>query len=77
MSAYEIYRVDIRPKGFRVIEFEDYITGKIVQSVRNVLENKALAREMVEHNYVVGRRYYSYTNLETLLAAVINQMLGE
>ena len=77
MSAYEIYRVDIRPKGFRVIEFEDYITGKIVQSVRNVLENKALAREMVEHNYVVGRRYYSYTNLETLLAAVINQMLGD
>ncbi|MCI0415037.1 glycosyltransferase family 4 protein [bacterium] len=77
MSAYEIYRVDIRPKGFRVIEFEDYITGNIVSKVREVLENHGLVREMTDHNYVAARRYYSYTNLETLLAAQINLMLGD
>ncbi len=77
MSAYEIYRVDIRPKGFRVIEFEDYITQEVVRKVREVLENKALAQEMAEHNYVVARHYYSYTNLETLLAAAINLLLGD
>ncbi len=77
MSAYEIYRVDIRPKGFRVIEFEDYITENIVRKVREVLENPALAREMAGHNYEVARHYYSYTNLETILAAAINLLLGD
>ncbi len=77
MSAYEIYRVDIRPRGFRVIEFEDYITQNIIRKVQEVLENKALAREMAEHNYNVARHYYSYTNLETLLAAAINLLLGD
>ena len=69
MSAYEIYRVDIRPKGFRVIEFEDYITASVVRQVQEVIENQSLANEMAEHNYEVARGYYSYTNLETLLAA--------
>lgn len=77
MSAYEIYRVDIRPKGFRVIEFEDYITTKVVRQVQEVIENQPLAREMAEHNYRTARAYYSYTNLETLLAAVINLTLGD
>jgi glycosyltransferase involved in cell wall biosynthesis len=77
MSAYEIYRVDIRPKGFRVIEFEDYITNKIVYQVQEVLDNKELAQEMAEHNYEVARHYYSYTNLETLLAGAINPLLGD
>lgn len=77
ISAYEIYRTDIRPKGFRVVEFEDYITASTIDQVQQVIENRELAREMAEHNYNVARSYYSYTNLETLLAAMINLMVGD
>lgn len=77
MSAYEIYRADIRPKGFRVIEFEDYITGDVVRQVRQVIGNQQLTREMVLHNYETGRRYFSFTNLESILAAMINLLVGD
>jgi glycosyltransferase involved in cell wall biosynthesis len=77
MSAYQIYRVDIRPKGFRVIEFEDYITASVVRQVQEVIENPSLANEMAEHNYKVAGGYYSYSNLQTLLGAMINLMVGD
>ncbi len=77
MSAYEIYRVDIRPKGFHVIEFEDYVTENVARQVREVLDNEALAHLMAQKNYETARHYYSFTNLEALLGALINLMLGD
>ncbi len=60
MSSYEIFRTDIQPKGFRVIEFEDFMTKETVDQARRVLEDNRLAAEMVDHNFEVGRRYYSF-----------------
>lgn len=77
MNTYEIFRTDIQPKGFRVIGFEDFLTEETVQQTRTVLENPTLAEEMVEHNYQVGKRYYSYRALEKRLAALMSECLGE
>lgn len=77
MSTYEIYLVDIKPKGFRVIEFGDYITEKTVRETRELLQNPGLAAEMTAHNYEVARHHYSYSNLEKLLAAVVAQCMGD
>ncbi len=32
--------------------------------------------EMVQHNYELGARYYSYRTLERRLAALVDQCLG-
>lgn len=77
MSAYEIYRIDIKPKGFKVVEFGDYITNETVAATRQVLTDAALVEEMVEENYRIAQRHYSYTNLEKLLAAIISFRIGE
>jgi len=77
MSTYEIYRIDIQPKGFKVIEFGDYITEDTVRRTRELLGNPDLVAEIVEHNYETARRHYSYTNLEKLLAAVISLSVGD
>jgi len=77
MSTYEIYRIDIQPKGFKVIEFGDYITEDTVHWTRELLENPDLVAEIVEHNYVTARRHYSYANLEKLLAALVSLSLGD
>ena len=77
MSAYEIYQVDIRPKGFKVVEFVDYITAETVRRTRELLTNPDLATEMVEHNYEVARHHYSYTTLEKLLTALVSHCLGD
>jgi glycosyltransferase involved in cell wall biosynthesis len=76
MSTYEIFRRDIEPKGFRVIGFEDFITEETVCQAQAILRDPALAAEMTQHNYELGRRYYSYRILEKSLVVLLNQILG-
>lgn len=76
MSTYEIFRTDIRPKGFQVIGFGDFITSETVQQAQELLDNPDLATRMVERNYELGRRYYSYSVLEYRLSALLRVALG-
>lgn len=76
LSTYEIFRTDIQPKGFKVIGFGDYITDETVHQAREILQNPQLANEMTEHNFELGRRYYSYRILEARLRVLIHQCLG-
>lgn len=76
MSAYEIFRADIQPKGFRVVEFEDFVTAETLRATEALLADQALVREIVEHNYALARRYYSYTALEKRLVSLLNECLG-
>jgi mannosylglucosylglycerate synthase len=77
VNNYSIFALDIKPKGFRVIEFEGFITDDTVRQVRRVLEDKALAAEMTEQNYQLGRRHYSYTILERRLQTLLAECFGE
>jgi glycosyltransferase involved in cell wall biosynthesis len=77
MSTYEIFRIDIQPKDFKVVEFGDYITEDTVLRARQLLENRDLVAEMVEHNYETAGRYYSYANLERALAALVSLSVGD
>lgn len=60
VNNYSIYSFDIKPKGFRVIEFDGYITEEAIQRTRDVLRNPELYQEMVDHNYQLALRHYSY-----------------
>jgi hypothetical protein len=77
MSIYGIYRTDIQPKGFKVMEFGDYVTEDTVRQAHTVLNDVDLVAAMVEHNYTVARRHYSYATLEKRLVALISQCLGD
>lgn len=77
MSTYEIYRIDIKPKGFNVIEFGDFITDETVRKTRQILLDPSLSAALCEQNYEIARRHYSYSNLEKLLAAILSFMVGE
>jgi len=77
VNAYSIYDIDIKPKGFRVIEFDGFITDETVQRVRQVLEDECLAQEMAEHNYELAKRHYSYTTLEHRLQVLLADCFGE
>jgi glycosyltransferase involved in cell wall biosynthesis len=77
VSTYEIYRRDIQPKGFRVVEFGDFITEDTIHQAQAVLRDPALAAEMTKHNYELGRRHYSYRTLEKRLVALISECLGD
>ncbi len=76
MSNYEIFKTDIQPKGFQVIGFDDFIGEQTVIRAREILQNPGLATAMTEHNYELGRRYYSYTTLKSKLVALLSDCLG-
>lgn len=76
MSTYEIFKTDIQPKGFKVIGFDDFIDDKTVREAQRALSDAGMVTEMVNHNYELGARYYSYRVLERRLAALLDQCLG-
>ena len=77
VNNYSIFDTDIKPKGFRVIEFDGYITEQTIIYTRSILENSTMAQEMVEHNYRLGHRYYSYSMLERRLRTLLSERFGE
>jgi len=73
VSSYEIFRTDIQPKGFQVVSFGEFLTADTVAHARRVLDDSRVAREMVDHNYELGRRHYSYSVLREHLGWLIRQ----
>ena len=76
VNTYSIYTIDIKPKGFRVIELEGYVTEEAIRQTREVMGNPKLRQEMVDHNYKLARRYYSYSVLQQKLKNLISDCLG-
>lgn len=77
VNDYTIYAIDIKPKGFRAIELDGFITDEAVAGVERVLKSPALAAEMAEHNYQLAKRFYSYAFLEHQLQGLLQSFTGE
>jgi len=69
VNNYSIYHKDIKPKGFQVIEIDGYVTEEAVQKTSWVLNDQRMRKRMVDQNYVLGQRYFSYEVLDTQLKA--------
>ena len=77
VNNYSIYAFDIRPKGFKVIEFDGYITLETVETARYYLLNPEKAAEVAEYNYKLASSHFSYTMLERRLHTIITEIFGE
>jgi glycosyltransferase involved in cell wall biosynthesis len=71
VNNYSIYTYDIKPKGFLTIEIDGYVTEDAVRKTRDVLENQELRKNMVEKNYDIAKRCYSYAVLRQKLKNLI------
>jgi len=76
VNNYSVYAIDIKPKGFKVIELDDYVDSRAVELTRKVLEDPVLAKEMVDHNYELGKRYYSFSVLRQKLKVLLSNCFG-
>jgi glycosyltransferase involved in cell wall biosynthesis len=77
VNNYSIYLHDIKPKGFKVIEMEDYIKEDTVNDVIDILQNKSRVKEMVDYNFNLAKRFYSYANLRRKLRFILTDFFGE
>lgn len=77
VNNYSIYEADIKPKGFKVVEFDGYISERTLEETRYVLNHPDVTAEEAEHNFELARRYYSYTMLEKRLGLLLANCFGE
>lgn len=76
VSDYEIFLTDILPKGFQVTRFNHFITSDTIEEVHRVLDDPTWTGEMVETNYNLARKYYSYSVLKQSLVQLVSQCIG-
>jgi glycosyltransferase involved in cell wall biosynthesis len=76
VNTYSIYTIDIKPKGFSVIEIDGYVTDEAVRKTRKVLTNPDLRKKMVTHNYQTAKKYYSYKVLSKKLGDLLADCTG-
>lgn len=76
LNRYSIFIQDIEPKGFRLALMDGVVSNRVVEEVRRILSDRAYRREMVEHNYKVARRYYSYAILRRSLRTLVTSLTG-
>jgi glycosyltransferase involved in cell wall biosynthesis len=76
VNRYSIYVTDIEPKGFNCITMNGFLTSEVVNQVKRVIEDENFRTEMVEKNYALGNRFFSYSVLRRKLDALITNVTG-
>src|SRR5215216_681771 len=72
INNYTIYSIDIKPKGFKAAEFKGFINNKTIEHVQKIISDRKFAEEMTEHNYNLGKQFYSFTVLERQLQVLLH-----
>jgi mannosylglucosylglycerate synthase len=75
VNNYSIYSTDIKPKGFKVIEFDGYVTEDAVKLAKKILRDPEFCRQIVDHNYKISQRNFSYKVLRRKLKVLIDDCL--
>jgi hypothetical protein len=76
VNNYAIYATDIRPKGFKVIEFDDYITEKTIQETLRILDDFSYQTEICRFNYALASRHFSYNVLRNQIQVLLTNAFG-
>jgi hypothetical protein len=76
INRYAIFVKDIEPQGFDLIVMDGYLTKKNVQQVREVIASPQRRETMVNTNYEIAKRHYSYNVLRNRLNYLLNIFFG-
>jgi glycosyltransferase involved in cell wall biosynthesis len=76
VNNYSIYATDIRPKGFKVIEFDEYITKVTVKDTLRILHDPEYQTELCNYNYKLALRHFSYKVLRSQFKVLLANAFG-
>ncbi|MBN1410169.1 MAG: glycosyltransferase family 4 protein [Spirochaetales bacterium] len=71
VNRYAIYQQDIEPLGFQAVVMDTYITDEDVENVRAVLADEKKRQNMVDNNFKIASRNFSYKVLERQLKILL------
>ena len=76
VNNYSIFSTDIKPKGFKVIEFDEYITDQTIANTLELLNDEELKNNYVNTNFELAKKYFSYEVLQTKLIILLENAFG-
>lgn len=76
INRYSIFARDIEPKGFRMPVMDGYLTRQVLDEVRAILEDLRYRQSIVDHNYDVARKFYSFDVLRRHLRTLVTNITG-
>jgi len=77
INRYATFVRDIEPLGFDLAVMDGYLSKKTVQNVVELLESSRRRKKMVNNNYQIAARHYSYSVLRSQLTATIKIFFGD
>lgn len=66
-NNYSVYESDIGPTGVDTILMDQVVTSEVVEKTRTVLKDEKYRQQMVEQNYEIGCKCFSFETLQNLL----------
>jgi glycosyltransferase involved in cell wall biosynthesis len=76
INRYATFVKDIEPKGFDLIVMDGYLNHKNVQKVKDVLESPERREKMVNTNFEIAKKYFSYDRLRRWLNLLLTNFFG-
>lgn len=77
INRYDTFVRDIEPLGFDLAVMDGFLTRKTVQKVREILESPGKREKLVNKNYEIAARHYSYSVLKKRLNSIMMNFFGE
>lgn len=77
VNRYDTFIRDIECKGFEVIKMDNFLTKKTTQNVKEILNNPLMRERMVNHNYEIAKKHYSYKMLRKHFNRIIEDLFGD
>ncbi len=74
VNRYTIYELDIRPKGFRCLEMDGYLTEELIAETNALMDDRDRRLAWTDENYAIGLRYYSHRTVRDGLRAELAEM---
>ncbi len=71
-NRYAIFQTDIEPCGFRTIRLDGFVEDAAIAETRRVLADAVYRQEIVDHNFELGRRFFSYDLVERELRSLLH-----
>ncbi len=76
VNRYAIFIADIEPKGFKVISMNGFLTRSVIEQVNRVISDETYRQEVVDHNYELGKKFFSYSVLKRKLRSLLTEFTG-
>jgi glycosyltransferase involved in cell wall biosynthesis len=76
INRYATFVRDIEPKGFDLIVMDGFLTHHTVDKVKEIMESKERREEMINTNFKIAARHYSYYVLRRWLSTLLANYFG-